>query len=597
MKKVISFITAVLIMLGSTIMAYIAPVTGVLFELLTVTANATETQGDFEYSVNNDGKTVTLTKYTGTGGNVEIPTTLGGKSVTRIHLNTFRDCTSLTSLTIPYTVTNIGYTELEYGTYDAFIGCTGLVKIDVDANNSEYSSVNGVLFNKDKTILIRYPLGNPAKKYVVPDSVTRIEYEAFDNCIDLTSITIPDSVTHIGNPILFFHHASFYGCTSLVKIDVDANNGNYSSVNGVLFDKDKTKLIRYPEGKADKSYVIPDSVTWIDGYAFYRCTGLTSITIPDSVSQIGRYYKDWNDFGFDGCTSLTAINVDVGNKNYCSENGILFNKDKTKLIRYPEGKAYKSYVIPDSVTSINSYAFENCTSLVSIAIPYSVTNIDNSAFRGCTSLTSVTISDSITSINYYAFENCTSLKDVYYAGTEEQWESIEIGEYNNNLTDAKIHFSSTGPDGTSVEIEIPKPAENAPEITNMQVSVIQSGDLISIIPIADDGTLDLSEVPDGEYGFTFSAKNCAPRAYNVTVANGTLNGLDDGVELHLYGDINGDGKINGTDVLKAKLLAKGGSTSDAYDRVVANVNKDSTVNGTDVLQLKLHAKGSKNLWQ
>ena len=175
---------------------------------------------------------------------------------------------------------------------------------------------------------------------------------------------------------------------------------------------------------------------------------------------------------------------------------------------------------------------------------------------------------------------------IYYGN--EPLETAEI-----TCTDGVIN---PRPTEVTIPVEITKPETNAPDTSDMTVAISGNG-VSETLSIGEDGTVEIGDIVDGEYTFTFSANNCAPRAYSVTVASGTLDGLDDGVELHLYGDTNGDGKINGTDVLKAKLLAKGGSTSDAYDRVVANVNKDSTVNGTDVLQLKLHAKGSKNLWQ
>ena len=164
----------------------------------------------------------------------------------------------------------------------------------------------------------------------IPDSVTEIGLEAFSGCTSLTNITIPDSVTKIGS-------SAFSGCSSLTAIDVEVGNNNYTSVNGVLFNKGKTELICYPAGKTDKSYNIPNSVTSIGYSAFINCTSITSITIPDSVTSI-----DSSAFG--GCSSL------------------------------------KSITIPNSVTSIGYYAFYGCTSLTSVTIPKSVTGIDDWAF-------------------------------------------------------------------------------------------------------------------------------------------------------------------------------------------------------------------------
>ena len=199
---------------------------------------------------------------------------------TSVESGAFRDCANLTSVTIPTGVTSINS--------DTFGGCTALFEITVDAANANYSSLDGVLFNKAQTTLMIYPEGK-AGAYAIPAGVTSFG-SAFGGCAGLTSVTIPQTVTSINS-------GSFYGCTALVEIAVNTENANYSSLDGVLFDKAQTTLIQYPGGKSG-DYTIPGSVTNIQVDAFYDCEGLTSVTLPPSVTTI-------SDYAFQNCIHLS----------------------------------------------------------------------------------------------------------------------------------------------------------------------------------------------------------------------------------------------------------------------------------------------------
>ena len=397
-------------------------------------------------------------------------------SVTQIGSSAFSGCTSLKELTIPDSVISIG----GY----AFSSCTSLAKITVSPDNKNYSSVDGVLFNKDGSELIVYPKGNKRSTYTVPDGVTQIGGSTFSGCTSLTKITIPDSVISIDG-------SAFSGCTSIAEITVSPDNKNYVSVDGVLFSKDMSALLVYPKGNKRSTYTVPDSVTKIDDAAFFGCVYLTDITvssdnknyisvdgvlftknmstlvaypagnerstytIPYGVKKICAfaYCENLKEIVFPdsvidvssepfivGCCSLTNIVVSPGNNIFWSADGVLFaNTEANFLVTYPAAKERSTYTIPDGVEIIYAEAFAHSKNLKSVTISESVTAIYESAFMCCTSLREITIPKSVIEIDDSAFENCDSLKNVYYLGTRAQWKAVVIGTKNEALTRATVH--------------------------------------------------------------------------------------------------------------------------------------------------------------
>ena len=239
-----------------------------------------------------------------------------------------------------------------------------------------------------------YAFGNPPpwfpeskniKTLVLPSRMTTIGNIAFYECSGLTSVTIPTFVMSIGE-------YAFCNCSGLIAINVNANNQNFSSDNGVLFTKNKTVLIQYPPKKKTGSYTIPNGVRSIGEGAFGYCDALTSVTIPNSVTYIGES-------AFKYCSGLISVTI---------PNNVTFIGKWA--FEYCSGLT--SVTIPNSVTYIGGGAFRDCSGLTSVTIPNSVETIENWVFLNCTGLTSVTIPNSVTSIGHYAFSGCSGLTSV-----------------------------------------------------------------------------------------------------------------------------------------------------------------------------------------
>lgn len=495
-------------------------------------ASSAETEGDFEYVIDDwhESTSAMIVGYNGSATELVIPSTLGGYLVTEIGGYAFKNCGSLKSVTIPNSVTEI--------ISSAFFGTSSLMSIEVSSGNPKFVSIDGIVYNKDVTEIIAVPRGKKTvtipdsvtvvggnafsgcaslqsitipnsivdigefafgnctnlTKILIPNTVTTIGSSAFSSCVNLTSVNIPDSVTNIGIN-------AFADCTTLSDINVSNGNGIYASIDGVLYNKPLTELIRYPAGRTSDIFTIPESVMKISANAFSECTFLTSVIIPSGMTSIGenaffRCFSLMNvtipesityigNFAFNSCIALTNINIpdsvfSIGNYAFWSCESL---KDITfgsgvKSIRYcafdntawydaqPDGLVYaggvayrykgecpSTLVIKDGTQGIASGAFNGCTNLTNVTIPDSVVSvgvafantswynnqpdglvyagkvayqykgecpsnvvieegtlgISDYAFQGCTSLANVTLPDSLISIGAYSFSRCSSL--------------------------------------------------------------------------------------------------------------------------------------------------------------------------------------------
>ena len=329
----------------------------------------------------------------------------------------FSGCSSLTSLVIPNSVIEIGNA--------AFQNCSSLNRISVNANNPVYDSregCNAIVERASNTLVVG------CKETFIPNSVTSIGHSAFYGCSELTSLVVPNSVTNIDdyamhscssltnfvipNSVKRIGKFAFNGCSSisqiviphsvvrmgtgvfikcnsLKRISVDASNPVYDSregCNAIVETASNTLLVGCKESS------IPNSVETIDDYAFYGCSGLTSLVLPNSVKTIGEV-------AFDGCLELESI--EIGN-----------SVETVGQSAFSNCSSLASLVLPNSVETIGDYAFYGCSALTRLVLPNSITSIGRAVVYACSSLTDLAIPQSVTSIGDYAINRCSSLKSI-----------------------------------------------------------------------------------------------------------------------------------------------------------------------------------------
>lgn len=432
-----------------------------------ITANATDFENGGIYYHVTSSTTVEVTykdaNFNCYSGDVTIPSTVdnGGTTytVTAIGKYACQNSTGLTSITIPNSVTSIGVfvfsgcsgmTTMTIGSGLASIGdyalngCTAMSAFNVATDNPNFSSTDGVLFNKDKTTLIAYPNAKGAT-YTIPDGTITIGNGAFNNCSGLTKVTMPSSLTTIGD-VAFLNcynltsltigsgvasigDRAFKNCSSLVAFSVATGSENFSTLDGVLFNKDKTTLVAFPIAKGT-TYTIPDGVTAIGSGAFAN-SALTEITIPTSVTSIGN-------MAFQSSGQLTAITIpegvpSIGANTFDScyalttvtiPNSVTSIGDKAFI----DCMGLTNLTLGNGLQTIGMSAFNTCKKLASVILPNSVTSIGDMAFRFGDVLTKVSIPASTSSIGSMAFQYCSSLQEIYDYRTAPQGIASDVFE-------------------------------------------------------------------------------------------------------------------------------------------------------------------------
>ena len=423
---------------------------------------ADEAASDFEYNIFTENL-IEITSYKGSATDLTIPSKIDGYTVAGLGSGAFEDCTSLVSVKIPDTV--------EYINSNVFCGCSALKSIEVDANNSEYSSENGVLFNKKKDAIVAYPMGKEDTSYVVPDGVLEIGMAAFQGCSKLTNVKLPDGVEIIDDfafafcyglesiivpdSVRYLGDAAFLFCIKLENVTLGsgiAYIGNTAFTYSAFYNNESNwendglyigKYLLNVSENVGEVFWVKGGTEIIADCAFSSCEKLVSVMLPETITAIGEtlFYE---------CPLIENIVVNGNGGVYSSEYGVLYKGNS--LAVYPQGKTDEKFNVPAGTDNICDYAFLGNQNLKNVILPDSVKSIGNGAFSGCSALTSVTIGENVKSIDAYAFFNCLSLKSVKLSDTITEIGDSAFGCYYEDDTYKTVDgFTIYGNKGSEAE--------------------------------------------------------------------------------------------------------------------------------------------------
>ena len=324
-------------------------------------------------------------------------------TVVKIEPLSFAMCINLKQIDIPSSVLEI---------YDgAFIACLGLEEINVNSNNSKFSSKEGVLFNKEKTALIKYPIGKKDEIYNIPEGVETVSELSDFILIDILFrgwskdlVKIPLKKLSIPSSFKDETFVPIYSyCENLEEANVHSDNPYFSSHDGIVYTKDFSKIVLYPMAKNAEIYVMPEGLTTIQNI---DNTKIKRIELSSTVDDAGIAEQ------LSKLENLETIIVNENHPNLYSKDGILYNKDLTKIIKYPSNKEYKPEIIPNTVTVIGAYSFNNHKHEGNLKIPEGITSIEYYAFNKCNSIKTITFPETLLTIGNYAFAYCEKLESL-----------------------------------------------------------------------------------------------------------------------------------------------------------------------------------------